>query len=468
MSFRELGLAEPLLRAIDAEGYATPTPIQSASIPHLLAGRDLLGTAQTGTGKTAAFALPILHRLLTNTPPQTKRPVVRALVLSPTRELASQIADSFHVYGRGTHLRLTTIFGGVGQGPQVRALRDGIDILVATPGRLLDLIDQELIDLRHVEILVLDEADRMLDMGFLPNVRHIVRALPTERQTILLSATMPQPIAELADSLLDNPARVRIAPVAATTKLIEQTVCFVETKQKPRVLAKFFKTRSIDRALVFTRTKHGADRVVRDLAKSGIRATAIHGNKSQANRQRALANFKSRHTPILIATDIAARGIDVEGISHVLNYDLPHEPETYVHRIGRTGRAGASGVAVSFCDQAERKLLKAIERLTRTALPIEKSVSPDDQADSPAADGSANQSQDGVAQIVRRVLPQGGTSQSGRPQRPNGERPQGSGSGKRRRPRFRRGQARQPFQGNGGQNSAGGRRRRRNHVRSAS
>lgn len=457
MSFRELGLAEPLLRAVDAEGYATPTPIQSASIPQLLAGRDLLGTAQTGTGKTAAFALPILHRLLTTVAHQTRRPMIRALVLSPTRELASQIADSFYAYGRETHLRHTTIFGGVGQGPQVRALRDGVDILVATPGRLLDLLEQGLVDLRHVEILVLDEADRMLDMGFLPNVRHIVRQLPPRRQTILLSATMPQPIAELADSLLDNPARVRIAPVAATAKLIEQTVCFVDKRHKPRVLARFFKTRSIDRALVFTRTKHGADRVVRDLAKSGIRATAIHGNKSQANRQRALASFKSRHTPILIATDIAARGIDVEGISHVLNYDLPHEPETYVHRIGRTGRAGASGIAVSFCDQEERKLLKAIERLTRTALAVDKSVSIDDQASGSPPDGSSRQSNVTSPQTVPEIVRRLGS---------NSDSPQSAA--KRRRPRVRRGQARQPFQGNRRQNFAGGRRRRRNHARSAS
>jgi ATP-dependent RNA helicase RhlE len=404
MSFRDLGLAEPLLRAVDAEGYVTPTPIQSASIPHLLAGRDLLGTAQTGTGKTAAFALPILHRLLTTAPRHsTRRVKVRALVISPTRELASQIADSFQTYGREARLRHTTIFGGVGQGPQVRALRDGVDILVATPGRLLDLIDQGRVDLQGVEILVLDEADRMLDMGFLPDVRRIVHCLPVQRQTILLSATMPQPIAALADSLLDDPVRVSIAPVAATTKLIEQSVCFVEVRHKPRLLARFFKTRPIDRALVFTRTKRGADRVVRDLAQSGIRATAIHGNKSQSNRQQALANFKSRRTPILIATDIAARGIDVEGISHVVNYDLPHEPETYVHRIGRTGRAGASGIAVSFCDQAERKLLKAIERLTRTALPVENSVSVNEQANVQASEIASNV--DCPRQISRRPRP---------------------------------------------------------------
>ncbi len=390
MTFREFGLAEPLLRAIDAEGYATPTPIQSGSIPKLLAGRDLLGTAQTGTGKTAAFALPILHRLHTTAPRRaTRRPMIRALILSPTRELALQISDSLRTYGRETALRHTTIYGGVGKGPQARALRDGIDIVVATPGRLLDLFNQGLVDLTGVEILVLDEADRMLDMGFLPDVQRIVRQLPTERQTMLLSATMPQPIAALADSLLRNPAQVRIAPVAATAKLIEQSVCFVETRHKSRVLAKFIKSRSIERALVFTRTKRGADRVVRQLDESGIRSAAIHGNKSQSNRQRALENFKSRRTSILIATDIAARGIDVEGISHVVNYDLPQEPETYVHRIGRTGRAGASGVAVSFCDSAERKLLKAIERLTRTTLATDSSLPTDpppnrSQPDSPS------------------------------------------------------------------------------------
>jgi ATP-dependent RNA helicase RhlE len=442
MSFRELGLAEPVLRAVDAEGYATPTPIQSASIPHLLAGRDLLGTAQTGTGKTAAFALPILHRLLTTPPHPSARPVIRALVLSPTRELACQIADSFRAYGRETHLRHTTLFGGVGQGPQVRTLRDGVDILVATPGRLLDLLDQELVDLKHVEILVLDEADRMLDMGFLPSVRHIVRHLPTRRQTILLSATMPQPIAQLAASLLDNPARVRIAPVAATTNLIEQSVCFVETRHKPRVLAKFFKSRSIDRALVFTRTKRGADRVVRDLAKSGIRATAIHGNKSQANRQRALANFKSRHTPILIATDIAARGIDVEGISHVLNYDLPHEPETYVHRIGRTGRAGASGIAVSFCDNAERSLLKAIERLTRTALSVEKTVAIDEPSNERAPEARSS------------------AADARGPQKPP-TADKAKPPARRRRPFGRRGQARHPAQGNRPRNATRGKDRTR-------
>jgi len=375
MNFRDLGLAEPLLRAVAAEGYTDPTPIQSASIPHLLAGRDLVGTAQTGTGKTAAFALPILHRLVTVQSPQaSRRPMIRALVLSPTRELACQIGDSFQAYGRETWLAHTTIFGGVGQGPQTRALRSGVDILIATPGRLLDLMEQGFVDLNRLEVFVLDEADRMLDMGFLPAIRRIVGELPPRRQTILFSATMPGPIASLADSLLSNPARVRIAPIAATTELIEQTVCFVKAQDKPSALVHFIKSRSIERALVFTRTKRGADRVVQNLARSGIRAAAIHGNKSQSNRQRALDNFKSRRSPILIATDIAARGIDVEGISHVLNYDLPHEPETYVHRVGRTGRAGASGIAVSFCDQTEGRLLKSVERLIGRSLAVDNTL----------------------------------------------------------------------------------------------
>jgi ATP-dependent RNA helicase RhlE len=375
MNFRDFGLAEPLLRAVAAEGYTDPTPIQSASIPHLLAGRDVVGTAQTGTGKTAAFALPILHRLLTVPSHQTsRRPMIRALVLSPTRELACQLGDSFQAYGREAQLAHATIFGGVGQGAQTRALRSGVDILIATPGRLLDLMEQGFVDLKRLEVFVLDEADRMLDMGFLPAIRRIVGELPPRRQTILFSATMPEPIAALADSLLSNPARVRIAPIAATTELIEQSVCFVKSQDKPSALVQIFKTRSIDRALVFTRTKRGADRVVQILSRSGIRAAAIHGNKSQSNRQRALDNFKSRRSPILIATDIAARGIDVEGISHVLNYDLPHEPETYVHRIGRTGRAGASGIALSFCDQAECGLLKSVERLIRRRLAVDETL----------------------------------------------------------------------------------------------
>jgi ATP-dependent RNA helicase RhlE len=371
MSFRELGLSELLLRAVAAEGYATATPIQLQAIPVLLAGRDLLGSAQTGTGKTAAFALPVLHRLMDAAPgAQGRRPRIRALVLTPTRELACQVGDNFRAYGRNTDLRFATIYGGVGQGTQTRALRQGVDVLVATPGRLIDLMEQGFVDLSGVEIFVLDEADRMLDLGFLPPIRRIVAKLPARRQTILLSATMPEPIIGLATSLLREPVRVEIEPVRATTDLIDHSVHHVSRHDKPKKLAKLLDTQNVERALVFTRTKRGADRVVKQLFLSGVRAEAIHGNKSQSARQRALTNFKSRRTRVLVATDIAARGIDVEGISHVFNYDLPSEPETYVHRIGRTGRAGASGVAVSLCDSDERRMLNAIERLIRRKLAV--------------------------------------------------------------------------------------------------
>jgi ATP-dependent RNA helicase RhlE len=380
MSFEAFGLSEPILRAVVSEGYTTPTPIQSQAIPHLLAGRDLLGCAQTGTGKTAAFALPILHRLTSSGPrPHGRVGRIRVLILSPTRELAAQIGESFHAYGRHTGLRHTVVFGGVGQQPQTRALQRGVDVLIATPGRLLDLMQQGYIDLGSVEIFVLDEADRMLDMGFIPDVRRIIAKLPSRRQTALFSATMPDAIAHLADTLLHDPVQIRIAPVKATTELIEQSVIFVQRQHKPRLLANLLKTGKVTRALVFTRTKHGADRVVRQLQMSGIRADAIHGNKSQSARQRSLADFKLNRTPVLVATDIASRGIDVEGISHVLNYDLPIEPETYVHRIGRTGRAGASGIALSFCDNEERKYLKAIERLLRQSLRVEPGL-PEDAA----------------------------------------------------------------------------------------
>jgi ATP-dependent RNA helicase RhlE len=382
MMFAKLGLAEPILRAVAAEGYTIPTPIQSQAIPCLLDGRDLLGCAQTGTGKTAAFALPILHRLANNPrlnglqPPKSNaerlaRPV-RVLVLAPTRELAVQIGDSFAAYGCYAGMRHTVVYGGVAQGPQTRALRQGVEILIATPGRLIDLMGQQYIDLASVETFVLDEADRMLDMGFMPDVRRILARLPSRRQTVLFCATMPEPIQRLADAILRDPVEVRIAPVAETTELIEESVFFVPRARKPGLLAKLLSTGAITRALVFTRTKHGADKVVEQLRKSGIRADAIHGNKSQNARQRTLNDFKENRNSILVATDIAARGIDVDGISHVLNYDLPHEPETYIHRIGRTGRAGATGVAVSFCDEGERSQLRAIERLIRRSLPVER------------------------------------------------------------------------------------------------
>lgn len=376
MTFHELGLSAPLLRAVAAEGYTIPTPIQSQAIPHVMAGRDLLGCAQTGTGKTAGFALPILHRLA-QTPIPTRgriRPI-RVLVLAPTRELALQIGQSFQAYGRHTGLRHTAIFGGVGQHPQTRALQQGVDVLIATPGRLIDLIGQGFVNLSRLEVFVLDEADRMLDMGFIPDIRRIISRLPERRQTLLFSATMPETIAGLADAILHDPVRVRVAPVRATTELIEQSVAFIPRQQKTRRLADLLLARPTARALVFTRTKHGADRLARQLNQLGIGADAIHGNKSQSARQRALEDFRSNRTAVLVATDLAARGIDVEGISHVLNYDLPHEPETYIHRIGRTGRAGVPGIAISFCDVEERKHLAAIEQLIRRKLPIEKAFS---------------------------------------------------------------------------------------------
>ncbi len=375
MTFRALGLAEPLLRAVLGEGYTTPTPIQSQAIPHVLAARDLLGCAQTGTGKTAAFALPILDRLMrANRSPHRRGRSIRVLVVSPTRELAAQIGESFRVYGRHTTFRLAVVFGGVGQHPQTRALQQGVDILVATPGRLLDLRNQGFVDLSAVEIFVLDEADRMLDMGFMPDVRRIVAALPSRRQTLLFSATMPEAIAGLANSILRDPVRLRIAPVQATTELVRQSVVFVPRPYKTEFLAKYLAARTVARTLVFARTKRGADRVARQLNRAGIAADSLHGDKSQSARQRALAEFKANRTGVLVATDIAARGIDVEGISHVVNFDLPREPETYIHRIGRTGRAGATGVAVSLCDHEEKEHLRAIERLMGRAVPVERGL----------------------------------------------------------------------------------------------
>ncbi|HEV3002997.1 MAG TPA: DEAD/DEAH box helicase [Pirellulales bacterium] len=370
MKFEDLGLPPALLRAVAAEGYQVPTPIQAEAIPHVLDGHDLLGCAQTGTGKTAAFALPILARLGRTAPPAGRGRSIRTLVLSPTRELAAQIGDSFECYGRHTPLRTLVVFGGVNQNPQTRALRDGVDILVATPGRLLDLQGQGFIRLDAIEVFVLDEADRMLDMGFIHDIRKIVRQLPQRRQTLLFSATMPDDIRQLADAILHKPRRVQVAAESAAADNIEQRVYFVESKQKPVLLAHFLRSQPATRTLVFTRTKHGADRVVKHLSRSGIRAEAIHGNKSQGARLRALGNFKSTHTAVLVATDVAARGLDVDDISHVINYDLPNVAETYVHRIGRTARAGASGVAVSFCESAERRQLRAIESLIRQPIPI--------------------------------------------------------------------------------------------------
>jgi len=366
MPFVNLRLADPILKAVASQGYEIATPIQAQTIPHVMEGRDVLGCAQTGTGKTAAFALPILHRMH-NAPALHK---LRCLVLAPTRELATQISHDFIAYGKNLPLRHGVIYGGVNQKPQVQMLRNGAEIVIATPGRLLDLMNQGHVDLKHVEFLVLDEADRMLDMGFIHDIRRIITKLPANRQTLFFSATMPPEIRKLSDSILRNPVSVHVAHDNATAARIEQSVYFVDRQNKSALLAHLFEHLPMARAIVFTRTKHGADKVVKHLHASGIRAEAIHGNKSQNVRQRALQNFRNSKTPILVATDIASRGIDIDDISHVVNYDLTHEPETYVHRIGRTARAGASGAAVSFCDHEERGNLKAIEKLLRQSIPV--------------------------------------------------------------------------------------------------
>ncbi|MEP7029786.1 MAG: DEAD/DEAH box helicase [Pseudolabrys sp.] len=368
-SFNDFGLAEPILRALAEEKYVTPTPIQDQTIPLVLQGRDVIGIAQTGTGKTAAFALPIINHLTTKRMRPEKK-TCRVLVLSPTRELSGQISDSFRTYGRHTRpLAVALAIGGVPINRQVRSMAHGVEVLVATPGRLLDLVNQRAVRLDQVEILVLDEADRMLDMGFIHDIKRVVAMLRKERQTLFFSATMPQEITKLADSMLTNPARVAVTPPASTVDRIVQRVIHTEKSAKPALLADLLKTEKTDRVLVFTRTKHGADKVVRALQKSGFGAEAIHGNKSQNQRERVLADFKSGRLRILIATDIAARGIDVDGVSHVINYDLPNIPESYVHRIGRTARAGADGIAISFCDQEEGVFLRDIERMIRITIP---------------------------------------------------------------------------------------------------
>ena len=370
MSFEKLNLIEPISRALKAEGYTTPTPIQEQAIPLLLERRDLLGCAQTGTGKTAAFAIPILQ-LLHQDELFVKGPQgIKTLILTPTRELAIQIGESFASYGKFLRIRHTVIFGGVSQKSQTDALRAGVDILIATPGRLLDLMDQRYVHLQHIKMFVLDEADRMLDMGFIHDVKKVIAKLPHKRQTLFFSATMPAEIAKLASTILTNPAKVEVTPVSSTANLINQSVYFVEKSDKKSLLIHLLKDRSIETALIFTRTKHGADRVVKDLNKAGVQAEAIHGNKSQNARQRALSNFKTRKTRVLVATDIAARGIDVDDLSHVINYELPNIPETYVHRIGRTGRAGASGIAFSFCDAEEKEFLRDIHKLIAKPIPV--------------------------------------------------------------------------------------------------
>ncbi len=367
-SFAGLSLVEPLLRALSAENYQSPTPIQANAIPPLLAGRDLLGVAQTGTGKTAAFALPILQRLSQpRTAPSPRSP--RVLILTPTRELAIQIGESFRSYGRYMNLRHTVIFGGVGQKTQVDAMARGVDVLIATPGRLLDLMNQRFIRFDGLSTFVLDEADRMLDMGFIRDVKKIVAALPKQRQTLLFSATMPDEISNLAGSLLNEPVRVEVTPVSSTVERIDQRVYFVDNADKRALLTEMLKD-SMTRTLVFTRTKHGANRVAEQLEKAAVRAEVIHANKSQSARQRALENFRAGRARVLVATDIAARGIDIDGISHVVNFDLPEVPESYVHRIGRTARAGTDGIAFSLCSGEERHYLRSIEKLTRRTIAV--------------------------------------------------------------------------------------------------
>ena len=370
MTFKDLHIIEPIQRALRAEGYTQPTPIQEQSIPILLRGKDLLGCAQTGTGKTAAFAIPILQHLYLDRLQNNGPRKIRALIVTPTRELAIQIADSFTVYGKFTGIKNTVVFGGVKQGKQTDALRNGVDVLVATPGRLLDLMQQGFITLKDINFSVLDEADRMLDMGFIHDIRKIIAKLPAKRQSLFFSATMPPDIIALSRKILGNPEKVSVKPEQTTAEKVDQAVYFVSKKGKSKLLIHLLQTESVDSVLVFSRTKHGANKIVKLLGKANISADAIHGNKSQGARQLALGNFKSGLTNVLIATDIAARGIDVEELSHVINYDLPNIPETYVHRIGRTGRAGASGIALSFCDDEEKAYLRDIQKLIAQKIPV--------------------------------------------------------------------------------------------------
>jgi len=370
MTFQQLNLAEPILNALQHEGYHTPTPIQEAAIPIVLNHHDLLGCAQTGTGKTAAFAIPILQNLAKKYSNEKQHRTIKVLIVTPTRELAIQIDESFGAYGRNLPFRHAVIFGGVNQNPQIQQLKAGVDILIATPGRLLDLQQQGQINLRHLEVFVLDEADRMLDMGFIHDVKRIIKLIPEQRQTLFFSATMPEPIRKLAASILRQPKEVHVTPVSSTAETIEQAIYFVDATAKRDLLLHLLEDTSIATALVFTRTKHGADKVQKFLTKGGIKAEAIHGNKSQNARQRALSNFKERTTRVLVATDIAARGIDIDDLNLVINFEIPNIPETYVHRIGRTGRAGLDGKAISFCAADERPFLKDIQKLIRFTLPV--------------------------------------------------------------------------------------------------
>jgi ATP-dependent RNA helicase RhlE len=414
--FTDLGLDKPLLRALADEGYTTPTPIQAQAIPLVMAGRDVLGIAQTGTGKTAAFALPILHRLAADRKPAPRRGC-RVLVLSPTRELATQIADSFRAYGRHMGFSVAVVFGGVKYGPQVKALAAGVDVLVATPGRLIDHIQEKVANLSAVEVFVLDEADQMLDLGFLPPIRRIVATLPKVRQNLFFSATMPGEIGKLAGELLNDPAKVSVTPAATTVEKVDQRIIFIEADRKRQLLAELLSESKMSRTLVFTRTKRGADRVATYLERSGIESASIHGDKSQGQRERALAAFKAGSVRVLVATDIAARGIDVDAVSHVVNYELPNVPEAYVHRIGRTARAGATGTAISLCSDDERPLLKDIQRLTRQTVL--------------AQDRRRDQALGALAAVEKKAMPEHGErpARQQQPTRSNG----GQGSQKRRR-----------------------------------
>ncbi len=369
MTFSELKLIKPLILALDKQGYTQPTPIQEQSIPHILEGRDIFGCAQTGTGKTAAFALPILQQLDAKKQANTPR-VIKALILAPTRELALQISDSFLAYGRNLGLSHTTVFGGVSQLAQTKALRSGVDILVATPGRLLDLMQQGYIKLNNIEHFVLDEADRMLDMGFINDMKKVIAKLPAKRQTLFFSATASPDIMKLANTILRNPVSVAVTPVSSTASLVQQSVFYVKRENKRLLLKHVLKNATIQNALVFTRTKRGADKVAKELNSNGIKAEAIHGNKSQGARERALKGFKNRTIRVLVATDIASRGIDVDKLSHVINFEIPEQAETYVHRIGRTGRAGASGIALSFCSDEEKSYLKDINKLIKKNIEV--------------------------------------------------------------------------------------------------
>ncbi|SEP20705.1 DEAD/DEAH box helicase [Mucilaginibacter sp. OK283] len=421
MSFENLKLIEPLLKALKTEGYTTPTPIQAQAIPIVLNHRDLLGCAQTGTGKTAAFALPTLQLLFQDRMAHKEQKAIKALVLTPTRELAIQIAESFTAYGKHTGLKNLVIFGGVSQNPQVDALRRGVDILIATPGRLLDLMNQRFVHLDQVRMLILDEADRMLDMGFVNDVKKIIAKVPSKRQTLFFSATMPAEITSLANTILTNPERIEVTPVSSTADTIQQALYYVEKNDKKSLLIHILKDKGIKTALVFTRTKHGADKVVKDLNKVGITAEAIHGNKSQNARQRALTNFKNRTTRVLIATDIAARGIDIDELTHVVNYELPNIPETYVHRIGRTGRAGADGIAMSFCDSEEILFLRDIHKLIGKEIPVEEGHPYPMSPVAMAANLVAGQSKKGSGSFKR----EGGRGGSGR--KPSGGGRSGGG-----------------------------------------